>query len=113
MLKQEILQTNDTMFCAILDGKTASNKDILITEFAKAFQYYEFGSTWDSLYRCMTDLSWIKQSTIMLYIKNIGSVLSDENSETRDTFCRIIESINEFWFNAIEDENFMLPKKDP
>lgn len=101
--KSDRPETNETLFAAKFDGNKTRTLAKFYRKIAKRFDFPEhFGNNMDALYDCLTDLSWIKQNKVKLFIKNIDGFLSKETEETKG---HILEIFADAADNQLDDEN--------
>lgn len=94
-------KSNDKSYTVILDGKEMKNTDSFFEKISSAFQFRinngTWGKNWAAFDDMMTDLSWIKDDNITLFIKSYNALLS-ENPEDKNRFIRYFQnSILPFW----------------
>lgn len=75
-----------------INGKNCKNSQSLFTEFATKLEFPDyFGRNWDAFDECIGDLSWLNAKTLLIKVKNVGSILSletkrDDGKDWSDVF---------------------------
>lgn len=89
----EIIVPSDA-FCAKI--QSFNDKRILLNEFYENFKFPDyFGFNWDALYDCLTNLNWIKSSTIMIVHPYID--MDVDNAQNIKTYMEIIRDVENIW----------------
>lgn len=63
----------------VIHGRASMTRDAMLDEFARALDFPEyFGSNWDALEDCLTDLAWLSSNKFVLVVTNTDALLRDE-----------------------------------
>ncbi len=80
-------------------GKNVQTKERFLTVFAEALQFPDyFGSNWDALEDCLTDLSWLSADGFVIVYDHFDVFLKHDPDEA-DTALDILSDSAEFWRN--------------
>jgi len=94
--KAERIQSTPEIFVVKLDGRKTKTVGRFYKKIAKRLRFPDyFGKNLDALDECLSDLEWIEQPNVLLYIKNPDDFLSDEEQELRDEIRDIFKSAKE------------------
>jgi len=80
-----------------LDGKNIERKEQLLNHVATVLQFpNHFGSNWDALEECLTDLEWVDGDGYLIYFDHIDGLLSAHPDQFA-TFVEIVRDAVESW----------------
>jgi RNAse (barnase) inhibitor barstar len=80
-----------------LDGKNIERKEQLLNHVATVLQFpNHFGSNWDALEECLTDLEWVDGDGYLIYFDHIDGLLSAHPDQFA-TFLEIVRDAVESW----------------
>lgn len=80
-----------------LDGKNIERKEQLLNHVATVLQFpNHFGSNWDALEECLTDLEWVDGDGYLIYFDHIDRLLSAHPDQFA-TFVEIVRDAVESW----------------
>jgi len=80
-----------------LDGKNIERKEQLLNHAATVLQFHNhFGSNWDALEECLTDLEWVDGDGYLIYFDHIDGLLSAHPDQFA-TFLEIVRDAVESW----------------
>lgn len=80
-----------------LDGKNIERKEQLLNHVATVLQFpNHFGSNWDALEECLTDLEWVDGDGYLIYFDHIDGLLSAHPDQFA-TFVEIVLDAVESW----------------
>jgi RNAse (barnase) inhibitor barstar len=83
--------------CLRVDLSRCSDKEGLLAEIARALQFPDwFGSNWDALFDCLTDLSWRPAQGYVLIFERAAELRASE-PEVFDTALAIFEDAAAAW----------------
>lgn len=103
------LTSNSNLLAVRLDGKKTKTLSKFYKKIAKRLQFPDyFGFNLDALDECLSDLDWIEQPNVVLYIKNFKNFLNEEEAETRADILDIFERATNEPIN--EDRGFEVVK---
>jgi RNAse (barnase) inhibitor barstar len=80
-----------------LDGKNIERKEQLLNHVATVLQFpNHFGSNWDALEECLTDLEWVDGDGYLIYFDHIDGLLAAHPDQFA-TFVEIVRDAVESW----------------
>jgi RNAse (barnase) inhibitor barstar len=80
-----------------LDGKNIERKEQLLNHVATVLQFpHHFGSNWDALEECLTDLEWVDGDGYLIYFDHIDGLLAAHPDQFA-TFVEIVRDAVESW----------------
>ena len=80
-----------------IDGKNIERKEQLLNHVATVLQFpNHFGSNWDALEECLTDLEWVDGDGYLIYFDHIDGLLSAHPDQFA-TFVEIVRDAVESW----------------
>jgi RNAse (barnase) inhibitor barstar len=80
-----------------LDGKNIERKEQLLNHVATVLHFpNHFGSNWDALEECLTDLEWVDGDGYLIYFDHIDGLLSAHPDQFA-TFVEIVRDAVESW----------------
>jgi len=80
-----------------LDGKNIERKEQLLNHVATVLQFpNHFGSNWDALEECLTDLEWVDGDGYLIYFDHIDGLLTAHPDQFA-TFVEIVRDAVESW----------------
>lgn len=92
-------------FVGSVNGLNCTTKSEALEEIGKVFCFPDYyGKNLDSLYDCLTDLSWLQYDKICFVINNQEDFLKNETSEIRTDFLGLLNDVKEEWKNSTEDD---------
>ena len=63
----------------LIHGRACGTREAMLDEFARALDFPEyFGSNWDALEDCLTDLAWLSSNKFVFVVTNTDALLRDE-----------------------------------
>ncbi|MGK0387341.1 MAG: RNAse (barnase) inhibitor barstar [Maribacter sp.] len=88
--KSERPLSSESLFVVKFNGNKTRTLDKFYKKIAKRLHFPDyFGKNMDALADCLSDLSWIENNEVKLFIKNIDSFLSKEDAETKESILDI------------------------
>jgi len=86
----------------ILEGENATTLNDLLHCLEEALELPEyFTNNWDSLDECLSDLEWLPTRNVVLAIRDVSELLSEEEDEM-EIFAEILWTTGEAWAEASE-----------
>jgi RNAse (barnase) inhibitor barstar len=65
----------------LIQGRACGTRDAMLDELARALDFPEyFGSNWDALEDCLTDLAWLSSNKFVFVVTNTDALLRDERA---------------------------------
>ncbi|WP_299550633.1 barstar family protein [Seonamhaeicola sp.] len=90
-------------FVGSINGLQCPTKSDALREFGNSFLFPKYyGNNLDALEDCLTDLSWIKQSKVILVINDFDLFLTNETEEFKSSFLELLYDVQKEWN---EDQN--------
>lgn len=100
--KENRLKSNNEFHIAKLDGAKTKTLEKFYKKIAIRLEFSEyFGKNLDALADMLSDLSWLKAPSVVLYIKNMDQFLSEETEEKRTI---VLEIFDEAASGQIEED---------
>lgn len=95
--KEDRPKSSDQLFVVKLNGAKTRTLDKLYKKLSKKLHLPEyFGNNLDALADCLSDLSWLEQKRVEMYIRNQEDFLSEEDEETRMSVAEILKESMEY-----------------
>ena len=93
-------------FVGSINGTNCPTKKDALLEFGNSFLFPKhYGQNLDALEDYLTDLSWLKQTKIVLVINDYDSFLSDETEEFKSSFLELLNDVKNEWLENSDQEN--------
>jgi len=94
----------------LVRGKKMKTRVDLFNELAAAFQFPDyFGENWAALDEYLSDLEWLPADGYVMLISNAAGLLSEEDSEERAIFLRLLARVCKYWAT----EHRLFPSREP
>jgi hypothetical protein len=91
----------------VLRGHKMRTVQGLMDEFGSALQFFDgFGENWSALDECLSYLDeWLAADAYILIVTRPEELLAQEDNEDLLQFCRLINTVGEWWSRAITNND--------